>query len=251
MDTSKTQYIGIDIKKRSDTIYRYMPVERLLQLVVNKKNTLVSPSKWDDPFENMLSRIQFTRPNAKVHLYSLRDRVFGQCWTSSEESDAHWRIYTPNKDGVRIRTTISKLFNSMCCKTEFYHMSWFIGKVRYLKEVELLDFFSDGTWIDEIKNNGSQGQALSLLFKREEFKHESEIRVIYLEPRNINSEKVFHYDFVPENLIQEITFDPRIDDYVYNTYKTILCNHGCDDVAINKSTLYQTPLLEIPFKTNY
>ena len=35
-------------------IYRVYPIDRLTQLFNDKKNTLVKPLMWDDPFENLV-----------------------------------------------------------------------------------------------------------------------------------------------------------------------------------------------------
>lgn len=99
----RSQYIDIDNSKWHTPVYRFTTVDRILQLIVQRRNSLISPRKWDDPFENMLSKIKFIKQNGETHFYSLRNRVYGQCWTNCAESDAFWRIYTPSKDGVRIK----------------------------------------------------------------------------------------------------------------------------------------------------
>ena len=42
-----------------------------------------------------------------------KENLYGQCWTKTRESDAMWRIYSPNKNGVRIMTTPRKLLTAL------------------------------------------------------------------------------------------------------------------------------------------
>jgi hypothetical protein len=35
-------------------LYRVLPVTRFLQILAEKKLTLLKPHKWDDPFENVI-----------------------------------------------------------------------------------------------------------------------------------------------------------------------------------------------------
>ena len=74
-------------------------MKRLLELFQTRHNVLVAPEKWDDPFENFILK---------------SDRVsrrgwYGQCWTWQRASDAMWRIYSGDKNGVRMRSTPAKL----------------------------------------------------------------------------------------------------------------------------------------------
>lgn len=70
-----------------------------------------------------------------------RDQYFGQCWTLKSASDAMWRIYSHDKQGIRIRTTIRKLIQSLAnhCE-EWAEVCAFIGKVQYLNEKKLAAF---------------------------------------------------------------------------------------------------------------
>ena len=38
-------------------IYRYIKVDRLFEMIMNKKLVLVNPRKWDDTFESILSMV--------------------------------------------------------------------------------------------------------------------------------------------------------------------------------------------------
>jgi len=89
-------------------IYRVVHVERLIELLILQKLILSQPQQWDDPFENYILRK--CKKEGTVKLSYAAD-IFGQCWSLHEETDAMWRIYAPDKMGVKIKTSVEKLFS--------------------------------------------------------------------------------------------------------------------------------------------
>jgi hypothetical protein len=239
-------YLGIERAEWNNPIYRFTSVDRALSLIDGRKNTLVSPRKWEDPFENVLSRMSLRKADGESYKHPLRDRVYGQCWTAVKETDAAWRMYIPRGNGVRLRTTIRKLHESLANAQEAYApMSCYIGRVQYKTKDELSAWFCDSQWVkDHLLSVGCRGQAESLLFKRKEFEPEQEIRLIYLEPHNRGDDAFYHYDVNPPEVIEEITFDPRMDHGSFDTYCSIIRKLGFSG-EINNSTLYQIPSFEI------
>jgi hypothetical protein len=109
----KLQDNGIDIDDWDAPIYRVYSMHRFKSLLNTKTNGLVHPSLWKDPFENFFLKCKAVASDGTfVSLESLSESWYGQCWTKNRDSDAMWRIYSPNKDGVRVSTTIRKLFVS-------------------------------------------------------------------------------------------------------------------------------------------
>lgn len=130
-----------------------------------------------------------------------------------------WRIYAPSKNGVKIQTTITNLYNSLYRSTsEYPRMSCYIGKVDYQSKNKLTalakEVRSSGTSM-----GGSYYQAKSLLIKRFAFKHEEEVRLIYLDPRNQTEDNIHPYRFDPLLHVQAMTFDPRMGESLYRVYK--------------------------------
>jgi hypothetical protein len=105
-------YLNLKENEPDKHIYRIISLERLLELFATERNTLVKPEKWEDTFENFILKSKVRLLSGEVIKYNIHNRIYGQCWTSQTASDAMWRIYSPNKDGVRIRTTIRKLLKS-------------------------------------------------------------------------------------------------------------------------------------------
>ena len=62
-----------------------------------------------------------------------------------------WRIYSPNKDGVKVQTTIRKLFSPIFQNAGIYYkadgtpynLSAYIGKVKYAKSKALIEMLND------------------------------------------------------------------------------------------------------------
>ncbi len=233
-------YIDIGKQEYSKNIYRVFAIDRLIEMFEEEENALVKPELWDDPFENFILNIPIRHKNGKVSKSTLRKRGYGQCWTLNIESDAMWRIYSPDKNGVKIRTTIRKLFQSLySAQTSYARISCFIGKVKYYSKKEIEQLVSDRIAVRN-QFNGSIGQARSLLFKRKAFKHEKEIRLIYLDPHNQSNSNVYLYPCDPLSLIDRITFDPRMSPRVYNIYKKHLKGIGYQGTLV-QSSLYRPP----------
>lgn len=235
---SYNNYINLTEDFLDKPIYRIMPINRFLQLLEEKKLTLVKPKKWDDPFENALLNSVFETSNGELGEFSAKNSIYGQCWTFHRETDAMWRIYSHDKDGVRVSTTPRKLLTALqTAESTFHELRCFIGKVSYLSKKNLLEKIQT---IDLFNTNGS-GIAESLLYKRTAFKHENEIRLIYTGDDNINISDIFQFDIEPDKLLDSVLFDPRMDENLRQAYKLAIKKKGCH-TKVKRSTLYDAPI---------
>jgi hypothetical protein len=244
----KSNYINIPLPERSAPVYRFTTIERLLDMVVQKTNTLTAPRKWDDPFENALAvYLRLRRPDGSTLAYPFRNRVYGQCWTLTKETDAAWRMYVLKDSGVRIRSTIRKLYTSLEkeCPLPFAPMAGFIGRVKYRSGEEITAFFNDEEWVNKnFRGQGTHGHVDTLLLKRTEFVLENEVRLLYLDPHNEDHGDFFPYRIDASSVIEEVTFDPRMGATQCSTYESILKKYGFAG-DINKSELYKAPDIKI------
>jgi hypothetical protein len=228
-------YIKIETEERDKPIYRIMPVNRLLQCFSENKLILVPPSKWDDPFENWMlgSDVECSSTGQIGDMKRIRDQIYGQCWTQHSETDAMWRIYSPSKEGAKVKTTPRKLLEALKANAgESADVHCFIGKVQYMNENKLEASLKN----IYIPNTNGSGIAETLLYKREEFSHEKEIRIVYTN----GTGEIYPVPIDPNNMFDEITFDPRIDLHLYETSKVALESKGFSG-RIAKSTLYELP----------
>lgn len=231
-------YIHIDNSKRGAKIYRIMSVDYLLDMFETKKNVLVKPCVWQDPFENFLFKTPVFQKNGEDYFSILRNRAYGQCWSLNGESDAMWRLYGPKENNVKVQTTISNLYNSLYQGTAKYpRMSCFIGEVNYHQETELTNLAKEVRF-NGISSGGSYYQAKSLLMKRDAFKQEEEVRLIYLDPKNANENEIYSYYFDPLIYIKSIEFGPWVCTSRYSEFKEYFESLGFSG-AITQSRLYK------------
>src|SRR5262249_43085216 len=158
-------------------------------------------------------------------------------------------IYSPTKSGVKVKTSIGKLLKSLSNAPENKEKRkkkglCFIGKVSYKEDEKLRENLQNKAWLEE-ELVDITSQATSLLFKRREFAHEKEVRLLYLPhlPYRLQSSKIFRYTVKPLNLFDEIQFDPRITDELFKVYEHYLRSEIGFRKPVTKSKLYEVPNL--------
>lgn len=166
-------------------------------------------------------------PETKV----FRADIWGQCWTTHRETDAMWRIYSPDKQGVKVRCSIRNLLESLLELNQDHRRNGiFIGKVNYLPKKTLLSI---------LRNIGGiygKDAARSLLLKRREFKHEAEVRLI----STIGAGEIQNFEIDPYKVFDEIIFDPRMNKHICESYKKSIKANGFKR-RVAQSVMYQLP----------
>jgi len=233
-------FLNLRNKDLDRRIYRIISVERLLELFSTRKNTLVKPRKWNDPYENFILRSKVRLTSGEIVEYNFHEHFYGQCWTLHRASDAMWRIYSPNKNGIRIRTTIRQLLESLyMSQSDLPDVKCYLGRVLYLNEKKLLDY-ANHIFDDDGVEVGSLFK--SLLVKRLAFEHESEIRLLYYNLGEENSKnELYSYDINPNKLISQIMLDPRLSSIESEELKIRLKEMTGFEGKIKRSLLYSLP----------
>lgn len=241
----------IDLPDEYAQIFRVLDFNFLIDLFKRRKLVLTRPSKWDDPFENFLLKIKvFLKSSGEeINIRGVLDIFFGQCWSDNpEETDATWRIYSPNSNSVRISTTASILFNSVCLAPDRApSTNVFLGKVKYMTAQEIIELIQDSQNATKVILSADGRSAADwLLFKRMEFKHESEVRLLLRDPLQTvpQYEPQCAVSVDPFELIQEVVFDPRIPEYRVQVYQDQLGILGVN-VPTRHSKLYSLPKLSV------
>lgn len=245
-------FLNFKVEELDKPIFRFLSVERLLEMFETHTNVLVNPILWEDPFENhiMTSFIDQKTEDEKDICIGFRDDFYGQCWTQTRESDAMWRIYSSKKNGVRITTTPRKLLQSLFVDTgnQINDYSCFLGKVEYYTTTKLCEHLNKNAihWLTEPTGKGI---TKSLLFKRIPFKHENEVRLLIntkFKPERAKK-RIYTYYFNPLELIDDIVFDPRIEYQEFQNYKVQLRKLRFNKKIV-KSKLYDIPKFVIKTK---
>jgi len=202
MDLSNC-YVNIHRSDRDRSVHRIISLARLFEIFEERVNTLVKPILWDDPFENFIQGIKGQLPSGQLVEFSQRYDFYGQCWSLSAGSDAMWRIYSGDKQSVRIKVRIKKLVESLVSAKGVV----LVGKVRYLHPEELL------TWARRIIRDSKQPDVRligrTLLVKRRAFAHEQEVRLLCFNTWDGDG-RLFRYRIKPDTFIENIVVDPRI-----------------------------------------
>jgi hypothetical protein len=238
-------------------IYRIYPLDRFKTLLTAKQDAVVNPTKWQDPFEDFFlerTEVMDDVTGTTIPLRNLAGDWYGQCWSFNSDTDAMWRIYSPDPIkavGVKVRTTIRKLFDNLRrVGSPAPYLQFFVGKVEYLTEDQIKSMMSKLTFTDvAIGGQGDRFAAL-LCMKRTAFQHEAEVRLMFQDldfpgqgKRGVGG--VFSYPLDPAAVFGEVVLDPRLKDRDVTRISGELLTAGCA-LPITRSPLYLAPRFVIP-----
>jgi hypothetical protein len=238
--------IFLNEKDLDKKVYRIFRFEQLKEIFNTQQVTLVKPKLWDDPFEIFILNSTGVLPDGREFQIGFRNCFYGQCWSLTKESDAMWRIYSPEKDGVKIKTTIRKLFDPLFAvdgslrkmSGNVYNLSSFVGRVKYQGSEKLMEMLKDKERMsNKIFDQSGWGQASSFFFKRWAFRHENEVRIMF-NKHDRYEDDLFKFKVDPHELIEEIVFDPRMGTEEYEIKKSEIRNLGFHNKVI-QSGLYK------------
>ncbi len=244
--------------KLDDPIYRICNYDYIKNEFINKRINLRKVLEWDDPYENIVLRSRCIIFNKEeVSLKTLVASWFGLSWSKIPESDALWRIYSPNKNGIQLKTTPRKLLSTLINlnPNKFITFRIYMGYMNYFSKDEIRNFINEIS-IEGLASYASNlNFAKSLFIKRDTFKHEDEVRIII--DHKIDND-VYGDIVLDENktflnlqcnwneIIDSITLDPRIDDIETSKKKSEL-SELFPNVQISRSSLYENPSYTISF----
>lgn len=261
-DYIEANTIDIDL----DTpLYRIMNIDRLCDLINNKRLGMVHPQRWEDPYEVFLMRSNgVTSQGQNVGFEPITKSLYGLCFSLKPECDGLWRNYTTNsckectfcewtkRHGtqpitVKIKTTGKKLMEAFYdIQNQFHPLCYWIGKVDYCNSAQISQIVSegasritDGTGVDLIK---------TLLVKREPFEYEQEVRLLYYKSSQNaidqqNTPDMYFFNVDPNNLIEEIEFSPWVDDKDVRQFTKMIKKYY--NGAVSRSKLYDEPGIHI------
>ena len=145
--------------QRSLTIHKYIPLRFLLVLLREQMLIFRQVSSWEDPYENFFLKQHFVQPGHSdpyVSVENLTKGLYGMSWTSQEETDSLWRIYSPDKMSVRISSTVENLVETVCSEDDKWDV-W-VNAVQYKSYEEITE------WLGQIKTIKERDQFMASLF---------------------------------------------------------------------------------------
>lgn len=209
-------------------LFRIMRFDHLVQMFERNMLRFSHPSSWDDPYERIVD-------------HPAMNCVFVQCWSRIGESDAMWRIYSPDNHSVMIQTKAGQLKEGLAyLKNDGYRKN--VHRVSYVEEDELV------SRLEKIKTlMGGEDKptyALSgLFFKRKPFAHESEIRAVVYDEKGARGSRDagLKIQIDPHALFNRVVIDPRASDQISDAYRHYITNVLGFAGQVEKSRLYHEP----------
>lgn len=237
--------------KKSDLdidVYRIYPMHRFLELLNDKRLTLVRPKLWNDPMESIIFESSFNVAGERSYSLKYKDNYFAQCWTLKYESFALWNEYAPLQNGVRVRTKLGKLIEQLKAHTHQGVDTWFVGKVDYLSMDQIKKWIGENLpYVKAVcMPTIPFGHIYSLLIKLNQYSHENEVRIIF----NSNSDNIINasdtYNEVliePSELFDRLLLDPRMPTNIYKIFKDELIRYGFKSDQVIRSGLFDEEVL--------
>jgi hypothetical protein len=239
-----TEYIKINPDEISKPIYRIISFEKLVEIFRTNQITFLKPEKWDDPYENIIAKTIFDLGTTMAESYfepGISNNSHASCWTKLATSDAIWRIYSQDKKCVRIESTPEVISRNISKWILGYPNSkLFIGKVVYLPDDHISEKVKE---FGKIFRSGDsyKAAAIALLYKRDSFENEDEIRVVVIDQDNNSKDGVLKINVDPHDVIKSVEIDSRTSAELKDVYINYLKNVLKFSGNVTKSTLYDTP----------
>lgn len=161
----------------------------------------------------------------------MKELVLINCWSIfPHESYALWKIYLGGeKNGVAIKTTVSKLKKAVENGNDIYPEDFFLGKVKYKKHL----------------NNDELSRLSIITTKKPFYDFEKEIRLFILNYPLSEGGTIPPYDLSvgrtvkvePSQLVQELYISPFADDGYTQKIHELVKNSNLKNVVLKKSEI--------------
>ncbi|HCT8172799.1 DUF2971 domain-containing protein [Proteus mirabilis] len=189
---------------------RYTDLPALIQILTNRKLTLLDPSFWDDKNDSYFL--------ATYKEKKMLQSVLALCFTKESETYHHWRVFSSGSSGICVN------FNSEKLEAAF-------AKTRGVK-------FQEVTYLtlNDLRDNRPTIDRLPFI-KRKPYKHEKEFRALW----ESKSDKTSSLDVpIDISIITRITLSPWMHPSLRkNVVKLLKMIDGCKSIPIRRSTLIE------------
>jgi len=190
-------------------VRRYTDLSSLIDILVNKRITLLDPKSWDDK-NDAYCMASYKEKNSLKSLLAL-------CFTTSGETYHHWKVFAGSNNGVCILFKYTELRSILDKETGLSYQL-----VNYPKQKKIQDCYTENI--------------IKLPFiKRYAFRDEKEFRII----RETESELQDSYSIqIPIYTIARVVINPWVhQNLVVSIRKMINLIPDCEKLEVSKSTL--------------
>ena len=207
----------------TDALWRYINLAKLIDLLSNRNLWLSRVDLLDDPFEGstlwphiekLASFPEHKPENISAVHQTMRLWVLVSCWhLSPHESDAMWRLYGLNTEGIALKTSIGQLQKEL-------ETSAIKNSESQLQDLPTKFYIGPVSYVDfqRTKINDTNNPFARFFLKREAFSCEREYRVVAPAPRLLMKEEISDTEMPsfqgigipinPNSLIEEIVVSP-------------------------------------------
>lgn len=188
--------------------FRYTELPSLIHILKNRQLTLLDPMTWDD--KNDSSFITPYREKCKLA------SVLALCFTRSQETYHHWRIFAPTSSGVRVTLNEQLLRNS----------------VERIDGLQLTDV--EYVKLADIRKAKLSKHRLPFI-KRYPYRPESEVRLLW----ESKTEERHSYTLpIDLKTITKVTLSPWLHPSLVESVKCSLkAIDGCSKLTVHRTTL--------------
>jgi len=236
----KLNFLNLTEAELDKPIYRIMKEVHVVQLFKSRTNVLSQVSNWRDKFENFQMALGVVI-HGPLFEYAFRNDFVGQCWTRHALSEAMWGIYAndPTERFLRIKSTPRKLLTALVkAHPAKPQDTCFLGRVEYKSERELRDFLHRKGQL----SISAIGLARPLLMKRNAFRHENEVRLLYFgEAADYDGRGLYKYPIDARDMVTQIMADPNRDRTIWPHDKARLRDETGFAGEIKRSKMYDPP----------
>lgn len=186
---------------------RYTTLPYLLDMLHNKRLTLLDPSRWEDKNDAYFLKTYKKERELKS--------VLALCFAKASEAYHHWKIYSGNTSGVCIEFDEYKLLR-------YFEADDYISKTVQYKTIETLE--KKPPTIDDLP-----------FTKRYAYAGEQEFRIIYI---STTEEIEIKHVIIGLDCINKISINSWIDEVSRKSIeKTIQSIQDCEKIKVIKSTV--------------
>lgn len=152
---------------------------------------------------------------------------------------------------MKVRTTIRRLFENLKrAGSSAPYLQFFVGRITYLSQPDIIKLMQGLTFADIAAGGQGDKFAALLCIKREAFRHECEVRLLFQDGTFSGAKRgaggVFQYALDLHSVFDDVVLDPRLSDGDASALEHNLQTAGCR-LPIRQSQLYQAPRFVIPF----
>jgi len=212
--------------REHEFIYRYLPMEYLLDTLQKKHMVFVNPNKWNDPFDNYLFKLA-----EKEFQESFTSSLFCQCITLNPHSQAYWKTYGGNGFAARLKIKTKEYLDVIkATQPQFW-----IGKMEYINEKELIERLKNtpNLRMDLSSKTVTDNFLEAFFLKRKPFEYEDEIRLLI--QSSSTKEKLKMISNNNTETLKEVRLDPRMGKNEAKAWKEYLKQFG---IKVTKSQLF-------------